>query len=399
MSRPNSRKISWDVVRVVAVFSVLLGHITHQGPLAHPELDDYPFRDPAQFGAAALMVISGFFVCQTIRRGGTGRWLWHKIARLLPPYVIAVVITYVAMRFAGAAFNGQSFGSGWFGTFFGPTADGRAWASSWYVPVGQDLLVNLSMVQGWNRSFIWLDGSYWTLPVQLMVFSGAAILWARVRGTRRVQLLAWGLVVLPLVIRFVVIGVDNPAPWAYSVVFGFGLHRMHAFAAGIGIWLWSRGRMGRWQLGFLLAAVVGAQDLHGYPDGAARLPSDIGFAVLLLVICAAAKGRDWTFLRPLAPAFGRLAGISYGVYLAHQELGYILARLLLDAGFPGWVRLPVLLTAAVLAGWLLTTLVERPAHSLLTRPRRTVPSPRTAPDDLLPAPVSSPAPGFVGGPS
>jgi peptidoglycan/LPS O-acetylase OafA/YrhL len=91
------------------------------------------------------------------------------------------------------------------------------------------------------------------------------------------------------------------------------------------------------------------------------------------------------------------------VYLLHQELGYVLARVLHDAGLPGWVRLPIVLAAAVLAGWLLTTLVERPAHSRLTRPRRTAPPPRSAPDDLLPAEAltggNSPAPGFVGGPS
>ncbi|GAA5170319.1 acyltransferase [Amycolatopsis dongchuanensis] len=409
MPRQKSRRISWDAVRVAAVLAVMLGHITHQGPLAHPELADYPFRVTAQFGAAGLMVISGFFVCQTIRRGSTGRWLWRKVARLLPPYLVAVVVTYFVMRTAGAVFNGQGFGGGWFATLFGPTSDGIAWKTSWYVPVGKDLLINLFMVQGWHQSFIWLDGSYWTLPVQLMVFAAAALLWARVpwlRGDRRLQALAWGLTLVPLFVRFVVIGVHNPAPWAYSVVFGFGLHRMHAFAAGIAVWLWSRDRMRGAHLALLLAAVVCAQDLHLYPDHVAlptdpaRLPSDLGFAVLLVTICAAAKGPDWTFLRPLAPAIRWLAGISYGVYLVHQELGYVLARVLLDLGVPGWARLPLVVAAAILTGWLLTTLVERPVHERLTRPRRTAPSPRSAPDDLLPERAGGPpAPVSVGGPS
>lgn len=393
-AKAGQRKISWDAVRVIAVVSVMLGHITHQGPLAHPELDNYPFKVTGQFGAAALMVVSGFFVCQTIRRGDAGRWLRGKIARLLPSYLIAVVITYLVMRFAGAAFSHQGFDGGWFDMLFGPTSDGIAWKTSWYVPVGHDLLVNLGMIQGWNPSFIWLDGSYWTLPVQIMVFVAAAVLWSATpwfRGDHTIKALAWGLTVVPLVLRFLVIGADNQASWAFGVVFGLGMHRMHAFAAGIGIWLWSRDRMSGRQLTALLAAVVIAQDMHLYPAGVAlpgdpaRMPSDIGFAVMLVAICAAAKGPDWTFLRPVAPLLTWLAGISYCVYLLHQELGYVLAKVLLEWGFPGWARLPLVLVAGVLAGWLMTKYVERPAHRRLTQPRRPAPAPRTALDDLLPS--------------
>jgi len=393
-AKARQRKISWDAVRVIAVVSVMLGHITHQGPLAHPELDNYPFKVTGQFGAAVLMVVSGFFVCQTIRRGNAARWLRGKIARLLPPYLIAVLITYLVMRFAGAAFNHQGFDAGWFDTLFGPTSDGIMWKTSWYVPVGHDLLVNLTMIQGWNRYFIWLDGSYWTLPVQLMVFAAAAVLWSATpwfRGDRMIKGLAWGLTVVPLVLRFLVIGAQNQAPWAFGVVFGLGMHRMHAFAAGIGIWLWSRGRMTGKQLTCLLAAVVIAQDMHLYPEGVAlpgdpaRMPSDIGFAVMLVAVCAAAKGPDWTFLRPVAPFLKWFAGISYCVYLLHQELGYILAKVLLEAGLNGWVRLPIVLAAGVLAGWLMTKYVERPAHRWLSQPRRPAPAPRPALDDLLPS--------------
>lgn len=402
------RRISWDAVRVVAVVSVMIGHITHQGPLAHGELDDYPFEVTAQYGAAALMVVSGYFVCETVRRGRTGRWLWRKFARLVPAYLVAVVVTYLAMRVAGAAFNGQSFGEGWWDTLFGPTSDGLSWVSSWYVPVGWDLLVNLLMIQGWHNGFIWLDGSYWTLPVQLLVFTGAAFLWSKTRlpdTDRRIHGLAWTMIVGPLVLRFWILGVHNPSPWAYAVINGFGLHRMHAFAAGIGIWLWARDRMSGRHLTLLLAATVYAQDLHLYPDHVAmpgdpaRMPSIIGFTVMLIVICAAAKGPDWTFLRPLARVITWLAGLSYGVYLLHQELGYLLAKALFEAGFSGWERLLVVLAASIGLGWLLTVAVEQPVFRRLTRRRPpTRPIPRLPADDFLAGP-EGPAPISVGGPS
>ena len=119
---------------------------------------------------------------------------------------------------------------------------------------------------------------------------------------------------------------------------------------------------------------MAAQDLQVFPfhvalpQDAQRWPSTIGFAVLLLLVCLAARGPDWRFpgLARIAPAVTWLAGISYGLYLVHQELGYILARALLDLGLPGWLRLPVVVGAAVLAGWAVTAGVERPAHRWLT---------------------------------
>ncbi|MFD2422462.1 acyltransferase family protein [Amycolatopsis pigmentata] len=403
----RSRRISWDAVRVIAVLSVVLGHITHQGPLSHGELGGYPVEVTAQYGAAALMVVSGFFICQTIRRGDLRRWLRGKIARLLPAYLVAVVVTYLVMRLASAAFNGQDFGGGWWNLLFGPTADGQAWVSTWYVPVGWDLLVNVFMIQGWHNGFIWLDGSYWTLPVQLMVFSCAALVFAggpRLRGGRRGEAMAWAMIAGPLVLRFWIIGAHNPSPWAYAVINGLGLHRMHAFGAGIAIWLWSRDRMSGRRLVLVLAATVFAQDQHLYPDHVevpgdpARLPSVIGFAVMLVTICAAAKGPDWTFLRPLAPAITWLAGISYGVYLLHQELGYLLAKALVEAGLGGWVRLPLVLAASIGLGWSLTMAVERPAYRRLSRRPPSPPAPRAPQDDFIPSP-KGPGPVSVGGPS
>jgi len=161
-----------------------------------------------------------------------------------------------------------------------------------------------------------------------------------------------------------------------------------------------------------LSATVIAQDLHMYPLHHAtpidpdRLPSIVGFAVMLLAICAAAKGPDWNLpgLRRLAPAISWLAGISYGVYLVHQELGYMLARALLAAGATGWERLLLVLAAVVLGGWLLTMLVERPAHRLLTGQReQTPPVPafsqqgKPALEDLVEHPSQGMAPVSVGG--
>ena len=45
LPRPRSqRKISWDAVRVVAIYAVMIQHITHQAPINHPELGPLAFE-------------------------------------------------------------------------------------------------------------------------------------------------------------------------------------------------------------------------------------------------------------------------------------------------------------------------------------------------------------------
>jgi peptidoglycan/LPS O-acetylase OafA/YrhL len=387
----TTRRISWDIIRVVALLSVMLGHITHQSRIQHPELAGYPFSVDAQYGASILLVVSAYFVCASLRKGKPGRWLWKKVARLLPAYFVAVVLTYVVMRFAAAWFNRQNLPD----------------APPWYEPSVVDLFANLAMIQSWSTDFQWLDGSYWTLPVQIMAFTAAALLWPRRWRTDFVVVaVIWALIVGPLLIRFVVFQPLDTPDWAVTMIFGLGLHRVHSFAIGIAVWLWAKGRLRHWHLALLLVATVAAQDLNMYPlhyalpVDAARVPSIVGFAVMLLALCAAAKGPDWDlpWLRRLTPVISWLAGISYGVYLVHQELGYILARVLLGAGATGWERLPIVLVAAVLAGWLLTVLVERPVHRRLAGFRE-VKAPSPALKEQVEAPPAGTSPVSVGGPT
>ncbi|GLZ36883.1 acyltransferase [Actinokineospora sp. NBRC 105648] len=337
----SPRKISWDVIRVLAVFSVVIQHITHQSPISHAELGPYPFVLSLQFGASTLLVVSAYFVCGTVRRGGTGRWLWSRIARLLPAYLVAVVVTYGVSRAVAHAFG-------------------------WYLPTPTDLVANLLLVQAWSPQFHWVDASYWTLPVQVMAFVVAALLWPRgwVTG-KRLPVLLWTLALAPLVIRFAW-RQDDAAQWVKSLFDGLALHRVALFGVGVAIWLWANKRMSGGHLAAYLVVVLVAQDAHAY---FADTWSTIAFGVVLLGIVVAAGGPDWDIpgIRQLAGPIRWLGGISFGVYLVHQELGFVLARFLLDAGVDAGGRLVACVAFAVLLGWAITRLVERPAHRWLTQ--------------------------------
>lgn len=320
-----------------AVFCVVVQHATNQGPASHPELGPMPFRFSLQFGASTLLVISAFFVCVTVRRHHPLQWWWGRIARLTPAYLVAVLVTFTILRLADVP--------------------------GWYQPNEKDLWGNLLMLQSWLPEVHYVDGAYWTLPIQIMAFTAAALLWPTgwMRGWR-VSATLWTIVVAPLVLR--TLRTDDAPQLVRSLFDGLGLHRAHLFVAGVAIWLHSRGRMPSWHVAALLLGVLVAQEIHSQD-----LPSTLAFGVMLLLVWLAAVGPDWRVgpLRHLNRPIVFLAGISYGMYLVNQEIGYVLARYLVELGVGPWGRLVVVLAAAVVNGWLLTRLVERPAHRWLTR--------------------------------
>ncbi|MFC0108122.1 acyltransferase family protein [Kibdelosporangium aridum] len=375
----STRKISWDILRVLAVFAVVVEHITHQAPVNHPELGGYPFSLPLQFGASTMLVVSAFFVCVTIGRRG---WLWNRVARLVPTYFAAVIVTYVVTRIAVTVFDRHAYGAG--GWLFGASVASAPSAVPWLLPSPHDLLGNLLMMQVWVPGIHWIDASYWTMPVQIAAFVVAALLFPRRwLNARNAPLWLWSLVIVPVVLRFTV-RTDDAPQWVKSIFDGLALNRVQLFGVGVAIWLWSTGRMRVWHLGVYILAALVAQDTHAYFTDT---PSTIALGVVLLVVCIAAGGRDWDvpFVRRVAPAITWLAGISFGVYLIHQQLGFIVARTLLDLGATPLERFAASFALAVVLGWLLTKLVERPVHRLLTQshagklgrsPASPVPSPR-----------------------
>lgn len=64
----SSRRLSWDVIRVVAIVFVVLGHTTGLASRL-PGIEPYPVQVAIPFGTATLLVLSGYFIGPTIRRG------------------------------------------------------------------------------------------------------------------------------------------------------------------------------------------------------------------------------------------------------------------------------------------------------------------------------------------
>ncbi|CCH33867.1 Acyltransferase 3 [Saccharothrix espanaensis DSM 44229] len=331
---PSPRRINWDALRVLAVAAVLLQHATHAGPSVHQELGPPVFTVSLEMGASTLVVVSAFFACASLAKGEPGRFLRNRLARLLPPYAAAAALTYFVLT--------------------------RLAPEGWSELEPRDLVINVFMLQNWFPDARLVDFSYWTLPVQVTGFVAGAVLVSRVRGNP-LRVLLWALVVGPLVLR---VWTEDPG-LVRTFYDGLGIHRAQLFAAGVGIWLWSKDRLNTGHLGALLTAALAAQAIHS-----ADPESTLALGVMLLAIAACAKGPDWDVrpVRLLRRPIKWLAGISYGVYLVHQEIGYVVMAAV--AGYGPWVELLAFLGVAVALGWLLTAFVERPAHRALTASSR-----------------------------
>ena len=155
------------------------------------------------------------------------------------------------------------------------------------------------------------------------------------------------------------------------VVDGFGLHRVHLFITGVAIWLWANGRLTRTHFLALITTCLFGHVIHTLvpgPDGwSGDWNATIGVFCGVAAICLAARVPDWDrwVPDPLRTTVRWVAGISYGLYLIHQTVGYVLMRHLQDLGAGPLEQSAALLAAGVLLGWLLTRLIEQPAHRAL----------------------------------
>ncbi|MEU6646965.1 acyltransferase [Saccharomonospora sp. NPDC046836] len=363
----SSRRMSWDMIRVIAIIFVVLGHVTNLAAKV-PGIDAYPFAVSIPFGTVTLLVLSGYFIGPTIRRGAPGRWFRARLARMLPAYLVALLLTYLAARWLVVGFNGWTHQPGIIGFLFAapvtPEPPDPDALPPWHVPDLPDLLLHGTLLHLWNDdTYHQIDGSWWTMPVQVLAFAGAALLWrSRVRHTLRPQTVLW-----------IIMGVAAASPllgvvWDRLPI-ATGLFYAYLFAVGMAIWLWQRRRL---TTPHLLAMLLTAVVLHALRTNGPKVASVIGFAIMLGLMCLAARGPDWDLpvLRLLRKPVSWLAGISFGVYLVHQALGFQLARVLSDAGVSAWwLRLSMVVAFVLLLGWLVTVAVERPAYRVLTGAR------------------------------
>lgn len=337
-----------DALRGLAALVVVLYHYTvrYQDKVGH--LSEPSVRVAwGHYGVELFFLLSGFVIFLTLEKTARARdFVVSRASRLYPGYWVGMALTLGAVGLLGQPFEG-------------------------YGVRGRDVVFNATMLQRYVPGTVHVDGAYWTLSLEL-TFYGWALLLTVCGGLGRVRLAMGLLVGAALVLHGVTAGghISSPLPLrAVRQVF-LGPYSPY-FAAGV---LFYRLRqevrhsdlMG---LAFCLGAVAWMR------SGEEFLASLVCFGIFGLLVA----GRlSFLCSRPLL----FLGGISYSLYVVHQNIGYLVIRHLEQRGVNADGAIAAALALSLTLATAVTFGVERPAQRAIrswARRRASSPSRQTGP--------------------
>lgn len=336
---PHSRVNEIDLLRFIAALAVVFFHYGFRGYAADgASIMPYPWLAPVArygyLGANLFFIISGFVILMTAEHGNLRRFAVSRIVRLYPAFWACCTLTFALVLLAGAP------------RFHATPAQ---------------YLANMTMLNAF-MGIDYIDGSYWTLFVELkfyaLVAAGLAL-----GQLRRVEMLLLGWLLLS------VLGEWWPNKYLrYFLIVDYAAY----FIAGAACFLvWSRGlsaaRVGLLLLCWCLAlfqstravADMVAHYHTGFSDVAAGGLITACFGVMLLVALrgTGAIGRT----RWLA-----VGALTYPLYLLHENIGFIIFNSVypaVNAHLLLWGTVALMLAAA----WLVHVQVERRLSGPLRR--------------------------------
>lgn len=321
-----SRVYELDALRGLAALAVVAYHYT----TLYGELYGHLGPDPISFafgnyGVHLFFLISGFVIFMTLERTRTAMdFVVSRFSRLFPAYWAAILISAAVIYSIGM--------------------------SSQQLP-WKDVVIDFTMIQEFLGAEH-LDGSYWTLEVELF-FYAQMLFWYMCGQLKRIHWIIGGWLILAIL---------------YGVTTRLDLHFSHTvrellilrhipfFAIGI-LFYRIRTYPGELRLNAALIAASIVAIAIAYP------PVFSMVALICTAIFTLFVSNQLKWLR--AVPFTFLGAISYSLYLLHQAIGFTLIWRFEMAGLPpGTAGLCAALVVTVLAT-LLTYLIERPAMRMI----------------------------------
>ncbi len=358
-SATHRRIDTLDSYRALAILAVLAFHYTvrwaaPQDPQQHlPDGAIFNGFAPLHyggFGVEFFFMISGFVILMTLERcRNLGDFVLRRFARLWPALLFAATLSSLVIAWLGP----------------------QDWRVSW-----PDYLTSIALIEPSIASSLahhpglkWVDGSYWSLWVEVSFYAWASVIYLVV-GRRFV--VAWlglfGVLLAGTILSFWQMPSSVPnlhtGYWLPPYLF---LPHFPYFTVGVcGYEVWSNGRFRRAGvcgigLAILLTAywIATRQNLYtNMPAIDAVAINFLMFGLFLLFIFEHPTARLFA-VRPLVA----LGQASYSFYLLHQEIGIAVIRRGIALGVPYLVMFPITALAMIALSLAVFRFVEIPGKT------------------------------------
>jgi peptidoglycan/LPS O-acetylase OafA/YrhL len=320
-NKSSGRLAELDALRGIAAVLVVLFHYTWQMRTVLPGA-----RTPAyglawgHYGVELFFAISGFVIFMTLERTKTtADFLVSRFARLFPAYWVGVILTTLGVHLLREPRLMQP---------------------------ASVVMANFTMLQGF---LYWpsVDGAYWSLTVELGFYACMLALW-RLGVLRNIEWVLVGWIALKLV-WFAVPSLPSRVGMLLIVAY------IPYFAIGVaGYRVRSGARSWMHQLPVI---AIGLLSVVCVVPAAERWSEGLVFVGVLAIFVALVRG-VLGFLN--ARLFIWLGGISYPLYLLHQNLGYAIIDHAERVGVSVWPAILLALTFSLSAAHLTHVYLEQP---------------------------------------
>jgi peptidoglycan/LPS O-acetylase OafA/YrhL len=341
--RLEDRSNNFTAIRTAFALLVLLGHAIML-PMGLPIHGDFPvfIDNSVQFALDGFFILSGYMIAASLMRSGDmTNYALSRVLRILPGLIAAMLVLWLVV---GPLFTTLPLGA--------YLSDPQTGLFPLLIVFQADPMASLPGVFA-DHPLTYMNGPLWTIRYELLAYLAAGLL--AVAGIFRSK---WG--ILAVFVAAAALS-DFEAIWPYT-----GMGEGTLFAAA------------RFGGAFMTGAVMFA-----WRD---RIPLAPGWAALLVLAAIALKDTPAAMISgQIAMAYATLwlgyvqlpgrtgkavrevEDISYGIYILHWPIGQAMLALFPLAG--AGLLLLVMLPGAVVSGWLMRVLVERPALAAKSRIR------------------------------
>lgn len=352
--RLSSRENSLNFIRLVLACLVIFGHTFPLG--GFPEFTAGPFVHGGFHGLAVFgfFAISGYLILAAALRTNLRAFLWRRLLRIYPGYLVAILLTAFLFPAIGHAINS--------GVTFDPLYSLRYVLSSLDLKVGTLKVSENPTLVPWNDAW---NGSLWTLFYEGLAYLATGVLVALIPSRRVLRAVVAALIVVFSVL-FVADGLAQallaPLPQALDNVITAGLPLGAFFTWGMGMYFVAERITPRRAMA-IMAVLFGLllYSLPAVPEELRRAVALPAFTYGVLVLGAT-----------LRISLGSRNDLSYGVYVYAFPVQQVL--ILLGIAQYGWFITSMLCLLCTLpfavASW---KFIEEPALRL----KRLVPAHRT----------------------